>query len=223
MNAKKKWVTGAALGVLALLGVKASAAGVGSPSYLNIDVTISASKSVSVVGARVSSQSVTFDGSTFLLTSPSTAAVRNDSGILSESWQLSTTANSINATTGGSGWTIASSSSNLATDNVAVQAVFGSSNTVLAGCPASGATEWNNTSVAPPLTTTPATYGATLFADSALNNNGSYQPDSGSTMYAYSAATGQGQRALCWRLAMPTSTTLPTANVQIVPIIVTAL
>jgi hypothetical protein len=222
MNANKKLWLGAALGVLALLGVKASAAGVGSPSYLNIDVTISASKSVSIVGLNVSSQSTTWTGQA-TLAAASTAAVRNDSGVLSEGWQLSTTANSIDATTGGAGWTIASSSSNLAADNVAVQAVFGSSNTVLAGCPAAGAADWNSGTVAPPLTTTLQTYGPTLFADATLNNNGQFVPDTASTMFAYNATTGAGQRALCWRLAMPSSTSLNPAHVQIVPVIVTAL
>jgi hypothetical protein len=215
-NFKKTWLPAAAMALLALAG-RAQAAGVGNPSYLNIDVTISASKSVSVTGQRTSSQSVTFDGSTFLLVSAATASVKNDSGVLSEGWQLSTTANSIDATTSGAGWTIASSSSNLATDNVAVQAVFGSSNTVLAGCPASGATDWQNGAIAPPLTTSAQQYGtASRYVSSTLTNNGSASPDSGTTLFAGS------QRALCWRLAMPQTTTLTTADVQIVPIIVTA-
>jgi len=217
----KTWA-GAVLVALCGLAAKASAAGVGSPSYLNIDVTISASKSVSIVGLNVSSQSVTWTGQA-ALAAASTAAVRNDSGILNEGWQLSTTANSINATTGGSGWTIATSSTNLAADNVTVQAVFGSSNTALAGCPASGAADWNSGTSAALLSTTLQTYGPTLFADSTLNTNGSYQPDTASTMYAYNATTGAGQRALCWRLVMPPSTSLNTSQVQIVPVIVTAL
>jgi hypothetical protein len=210
------WMLIAALAAAAACAEQARAAGVGSPSYLNIDVTISASKSVSVVGQRTSSQTATFDGSTFLLVSASTAEVKNDSGVLSEGWQLSTTANSINATTAGAGWTIVGSSSNLATDNMAVQAVFGSSHTILGGCPTSGLAQWNNTAIAPPLTTTPQQYGATLFADTTLNTNGLFAPDSGTSLFAGST------RALCWRLAMPPSTTLGTANVQIIPIIVTA-
>ena len=222
MNTKKKLWAGAALMALGLLGVEAKA-GVGSPSYLYIDVTISASKSVSIVGLSASSQTTTWTGQT-ALAAVSTAAVRNDSGILSEGWQLSTTATSLNATTGAAGWTIASSSASLAVDNVSVQAVFGSSNTALAGCPAAGAADWNITASAPPLTTSLQTYGPTLFADSTLNTGGgSYQPDTGSTMYAYNATTGAGQRALCWRLAMPPSTSVSTAQQQIVPVIVTAL
>ena len=215
----KLWAGAAVLALCALAGE--AQAGVGTPSYLNIDVTISASKSVSIVGLRTSSQSVTWTGQT-ALAATSTAAVRNDSGILSESWQLSTTANSIDSTNGAPGWTIAGSSTNLSADNVTVQAVFGSSNTVLAGCPASGAADWNLGASAPVLTTTPATYGPTQFADSTLNTAGGlYQPDTGSTMYAYNATSGAGQRALCWRLVMPPSTAL--SNIQIVPVIVTAL
>ena len=220
MKTKMKLWTGAALLALGLLSVDAQA-GVGTPSYLNIDVTISASKSVSISTVRTSTQSVTWTGQA-TLAAASTAAVRNDSGILSESWQLSTTANSLDATSGAAGWTIAGSSTNLAADAVTVQAVFGSSNTIAAGCPAAGAADWNLSASAAILTTTPATYGPTLFADSTLNTGGGlYQPDTGSTMYAYNATSGVGQRALCWRLVMPPSTAL--SNVQIVPVIVTAL
>src|ERR1035437_6455310 len=106
---KKKLWLGAALLALAGLTGKAQAAGVGSPSYLNIDVTINSSKSVSVTGARVSSQTTTFDGTVFLLAATSTATVKNDSGVLTEGWVLSTTLNSIDATGGGPVWTIVSS------------------------------------------------------------------------------------------------------------------
>ena len=214
MKTKTKiaWL-GAALLALAWTG-RAQAAGVGTPSYLNIDVTISASLSVSVTGAKVSSQAVTWTGQS-LLAAASTATVKNDTGLLSEKWQLSTTANAADATNGAAGWTIAGSTTGLAADNVAVQAVFGSSHTALAGCPATSGTEWNNTAVAPPLTTAPATYTNTLYADAALTTNGSYQPDAAiGTMYANS------QRALCWRLAMPPSTSL--TNQQIIAVIVTA-
>ncbi len=208
-----KWLGAALLAVAALSG-KVQAVGVGSPSYLNIDVTISASLSVSVTGAKVSSQAVTWTGQS-LLAAASTATVKNDTGLLSEKWQLSTTANAADATNGAAGWTIAGSTTGLAADNVAVQAVFGSSNTALAGCPLTSGTEWNNTAVAPPLTTAPATYTNTLYADAALTTNGSHQPDAAiGTMFANS------QRALCWRLAMPPSTSL--TNQQIVPVIVTA-
>ena len=171
--------------------------------------------SVSVVGVRVASQAVTWTGQP-LLAAASTATVRNDTGLLNEKWQLSTGANSIDATTGGAGWTIAGSTTGLAADNVAVQAVFGSSMTALGGCPATGAANWNSTPIAPPLTTSPATYTNTLYADTALNNDGKYQPDAASgTMFA------GNERALCWRLAMPPSTSL--TNQQIVPVIVTAV
>ena len=215
MDTKKKTGWLAAGLIAAAVGLAGRAqAGVGSPSYLNIDVTINATKSVSVDSLRTSSDAVSWDGSNPLIVPTSTAAVKNDSGILSESWALSTLGHSEDATNGANGWTIAASSSSLPVDNVAVQAVFGSSSTTAGNCPATGATEWNNSATAPVLTTTPQTYSQTLFADSSLATNGSYQPDTGTTMYAGS------QRVLCWRLAMPTSTTL--SNEQIVPIIVTA-
>jgi hypothetical protein len=200
---------------LALCAGSVRAAGVGNPSYLNIDVTIAASLSVSVVGQKTSSQTVTWTGQP-LLAAASTATVKNDTGLLSEKWQLSTTANSLDAATGAAGWSIASSSSSLAADQVALQAVFGSSMTALGGCPATGASVWDDLAAAPVLTNAlPQTYTDVRYADAALNNDGDYQPDAAiGTMFAAS------ERALCWRLAMPPSTSL-TAS-QIVPVIVTA-
>ena len=102
MNMKMKWLGAAAL----LLGLTAVSAQAANPSaYLNIDVTITNNVSVSVNGTQSSTQTVTWSGQT-TLTAASTATIANDSGYLSERWELTTTANSWDSATGAAGWTI---------------------------------------------------------------------------------------------------------------------
>ena len=207
-----KWLGAAVL--MSVLGIKAQAAGVGSPSYLNIDVTISASKSVSVIGAQSSTDTTTtWTGQTNTL-APSTVAVRNDSGIISEGWQLSTNANSL---TTGVAWARQSSSSALTADQFAVQAVFASSNT--SSCASMSV---NSGTIAPPLTTVAQQYtNGGLYADTALGAGGA-NPDSGNNLFAYNAGTGAGQRALCWRVIFPPSTTATSGTIENIQVIVTA-
>ena len=111
MNTKKttkSWAALAGLLVLAGWGLTASAAGVGNPSYLNIDVTITSSLSVAVDNANTSTYTVTWSGTpNQAIAAPSTATVTNDTGILSESWKLSTNANSMDTTGAGQQWTLA--------------------------------------------------------------------------------------------------------------------
>ena len=211
-----KW-SGAALLALAALCGRAEA-GVGSPSYLNIDVTVSASKSVSVSGAASSTDTTTsWTGTPNQAVAPtSTVTVQNDSGVLTEGWQLSTNANSLS--TSAQTWARATSTSSVGADQFAVQAVFGSSNTTTCA-----SASWTDGAIAPPLTTSGVSYtsGGT-FADSALNSNGRFNPDASNNLLAYNAATGAGQRALCWRVIMPASTLAPNAAVENIQVIVTA-
>ena len=125
MKTTKMKVLGAALLTAAavMLGGKARAAGVGSPSYLNIDVSITNNLSVSVSAGHSSTMTVTWTGTPTILAG-STATVTNDSGYISERWELSSTASSWDSVTGNAGWTIAST---VGTDQVKVQAVFGAS------------------------------------------------------------------------------------------------
>ena len=209
----KAWAALLGLLVLAGWGLKAEAAGVGNPSYLNIDVTITSSLSVAVDNANTSTYTVTWSGvPNQPIAAPSTATVRNDTGILSESWKLSTNANSMDTTGAGQQWALASSTSSVGADQYAVQAVFGSSHT--ATCSSLG--EWVNSTIAPPLSAaSPVTYTSTVLAATSLNSNGSYAPDQASgLMYANS------QRALCWRAIMPASTS--TQNKQNIQVVVTA-
>jgi hypothetical protein len=214
-TAKWRWLGAALLATVGLAGTAHAT----NPAVLNIDVTITASKSVTVNGVASSTDSsVNWTGTPNQAFTGSTVTVKNDSGVLSEGWELSTNANSIDTTGGGQTWALAASSTSVGADQFAVQAVFGSSNTAASGC---SSASWGSSVIAPVLTTTPTQYTTTKFADSALNNLGTYLPDSGNLLYAYNASTGAGLRALCWQTVMPTSTS--TQNKQNIQVIVTAL
>ena len=226
---KLKWLAAALLAAATLAG-KAHA--VISTATLNIDVTIAGAKSVTVNGVSSSTANpagFSWNGvanTSFTANSiGSSATVTNNSGIFSESWSLSTNATSIDTTGGGQTWNLAGSTTSVGASAFAVQAVFGSSDTTVAQCPATGATDWSNSLFAPPLTAGLVAYVANgAFADSNLNTGGSgvnllYNPDSGNNMLPVTAA-GTGSRALCWKVILPASTT--TSNEQDIQIIVSA-
>ncbi|MBI3564732.1 MAG: hypothetical protein HY079_06010 [Elusimicrobia bacterium] len=206
-NRTMKWL-GAALLAVAALGVKAQAAGVGSPSYLNIDVTISNNLSVSVSSVRTSSYAATFDGTASFQVAGATTAVVNDSGYIAERWELTAPASSFDSATGSAGWSIATTAG---VDAVKLQAVF------IANGQASCATaNFADPNVAPALTSATQTpYTATVLADTSLGGAAS-QPDNTST----NRMSASSSRALCWKLTYPTSTSY--TGVQVVPVVVTA-
>jgi len=216
----KKWTTALLLAALGWLGVgKAEAT---NPAYLNIDVAILANLSVAVNGAQSSTHTVTWNTATpnTLLVSAASATVTNDSGGQTEKWALSTNGNSINTLGNPDVWTLDTTTGTLpGADAVAVQAVFGSSNTAAAGCPVSASSDWDQ-AFAPALTTSPVTYTNAVFADASLNNaGGTPDPDviaggANGRMFAGSL------RALCWRVITPQSTS--TADTQNVQVIITA-
>jgi len=144
--------------------------------------------------------------------------VKNTSGILTEQWELSTNANSLAAS--GTPWTLAASSVNPTAEQFTVQAVFGSSNTTIGNCTNAS---WNVAAIAEILPTTPTQYvNGGEFADSALNTGGGlFNPDNGNNMYAYNATSGVGQRALCWRVVLPLTTS--ESATQTIQVIVTAM
>ena len=212
-----KWL-GAAL--LAVAGLSGQARAAATTSYLNIDVTISGTKSVTVNGVASSTDatSVSWTTPNQVVPAPATTTVRNTSGVLNESWELSTNASALSA---GVAWSQGGSSTTVGTDVFALQAVFGSSNTTAGQC--AGSASWGSGTIAPLLTASPVLYNtAGTFADSALNTNGLFNPDTGSTMFAYNATTGAGQRALCWRLIMPQTTTATSGTVENIQVVVTA-
>jgi len=200
----------------------AGSAQAANPAYLNIDVAIMANLSVAVNGAQSSTETVTWNTVTpnALLVSASSATVTNDSGGQTEKWALSTNGNSINTLGNPDVWTLDTTTDTLpGADAVAVQAVFGSSNTASAGCPVSGSTDWDQ-AFAPPLTTSPVTYTNAVFADASLNNAGG-TPDPDVTGGGANGRMSAGSfRALCWRVITPSSTA--TADTQNVQVIVTA-
>ena len=224
MNMRKRWMVAGALALTGWLGVRAEAA-VGSPSYLNIDVTVNAQVSVAVGGVNSSTYGVvTWNTNTANQEftaglSASSVTVTNDSNVV-EKWNLSSNANSINTAGNASTWALATSTSPSlpGADAFAVQAVFGSSNTAAGSCPGNGATDWNR-SFAPPLTGALQQYTDTVFADTLLNASGGLSvPDQGSG--ATSKIKSSGKRVLCWRLFAPSSTA--TTDQQNVQVIVTA-
>jgi hypothetical protein len=213
MNAKKTKTAWGLLGFLAM-AMTATAASAATQARLNISVTVTAAKSVAVDGVASSTRAHTWNGTPnqAFANTASSVTVLNDSGILSETWALSTNANSINTAGNAPAWARTSSTATVGADEFAVQAVFGSSNTAVGGCASVTATTWNDSAVAAPLTTTPATYTSTLFASSELQNlGGTHQPDqAGGTMYAGSF------RALCYRAIMPSSSgTTDGQNIQV--------
>ena len=210
MNSKSrlKWLGAAVVALLGLAG-RANALS-GTSSFLNIDVTIVQTLSVSVNTVGVSSQTVSWNG-TSTVSQASTVTVTNDSGFFAEQWNLRTYATSLDATTGAAGWTIGATPG---VEQVELQATFGKSAGVSGECLS---TNWTNPSAGfePALSnTTPITYTSAVLND--VTGLAGIGPDNAGT----NKMNAGSKRELCWRLSMPTSTAL--TNQQIVPIIVTA-
>lgn len=196
-------------------------AGVGSPSYLNIDVSITAQVSVAVNDVRSSTYTAglvwnTANANQELVATASTT-VTNDSAV-SERWALSAAARSSNIAGNPGSWSLTGSTAPAlpGADQFAVQAVFGSSNTSAGNCPGVGAAAWNDASAAP-LQVGQQFYSSSLFAAPSLNEaGGTPEPDNPGTGYM----NGGKFRALCWRIIMPAST--QTTDAQNIQLVVTA-
>lgn len=214
MKSMKTWALGAILAMTGLAAQTAQAAAT-TTAYLNINVTITAALSVKIDAVESSTYNLTWSGTPnqqFASDTLSSATVTNDTGILSEKWLLATNANSINTVGNPTAWSVSASSTAVGADSFALQAVFGSSNTVGGGCLAPGHATWNDNVAAPLLSTTQQLYTSTRYVGSSLTNaGGSPQPDVASgLMYAGS------KRAICWRAIMPLSTsTMDKQNLQI--------
>jgi hypothetical protein len=203
---------GMALALLGLTAASARAAGVGNPSYLLIDVTITNNLSVSVSGFNKSTQTITWNGEA-TLAATSTATVTNDAGYVSERWELTTTPTSWDSVSGATGWVIGATQ---AADQVKLQAVFGASGIANSAC--TGATLFGDSTVAPALLNGVQTqYTQTVLADSIVGAGGVVaRPDNAGTNRMLAGR----ERALCWQMTMPTSTSF--VGTQVVPIVVTA-
>lgn len=192
-----------------------------SSATITIDVQIVGTLSVSVDGGGSSTgTAVTWNTAVpnQMFVSQASATVTNDSGGLTEKWALSSDATSINTQGNAETWTLSGSTSPAlpGADHYALQAVFGSTNTLAGGCPAVGAADWNN-DYAKPLTATPVTYTSTVFTDPNLAIGGApAAPDTASGPHDGRMQAGH-KRALCWRLIAPgSSSTVDTQNIQIV-------
>ena len=230
MTKHKKRLWALTLALAGGLGaLKAQAAGVGSPSYLNIDVTVNSQVSVAVNGVNSSTYGVvTWNTNTpnqeFTAgTQGSSVTVTNDSNVV-EKWWLSASTSSFNVPGNAATWTVSTTSANATTgvtevgaDAFALQAVFGSSGTLAGACPANAAASWNVGAKAPVLKGSLQQYMDTQFADTTVGGNGAL-PDTGSG--ATSKMTAAGKRVLCWRALMPASTS--TSDQQNIQLVVTA-
>ena len=225
MVLKRRWGIRALAPALALLGLCIGRAqATGSPlAALNIDVTISASVSVQVDGAASSSYTTSAWSSPNHRIQPAilVAQVTNNSSGLSEQWWLSTNPTSINTVGNPRTWSLVVSTNiaDVGADSFAVQAVFISS--ASSSCPFIGAAVWNSTTTAPALSTVPALYTSTRFADSEYGGNYAPETKSNSTVWAYNSATGNGLRGICWFVTGPASSVTP--DRQNIQVIVTAV
>jgi hypothetical protein len=227
---RARWLWAALLGAAFALPGKASALPPETSAYLNIEVTISATLSVTVDNVASSSYTTNWSGTpNQALASASTATVTNNSTALSEGWALSTWGTTLDISGGGSQetWANANSTSSVGTNAFGVQAVFGSSATASGGCPGAAAADWATGTLAPPLTTSAVSYTATTFADGA---NATMNKDQSGVSNAVNAEPDDtvknllfvnGKRALCWRAIMPSSTY--TTHKQEIQIVVTAV
>ena len=205
----KRMTTAALMSALAVL---ASAAGAANTAQLNINVSITQNLSVSVNNAVTSTQTVNWNTGTpnDRLVSPSSNTVLNDSGAQTERWQLNTQP-SISAS-GLNNWGVSIDSSAVGVNQFALQAVFGSSNTAVAGCPAFNSTDWD-TDTADEVETGLLTYDNTRFVGASLTNaGGTPNPDDAGT----GRMNANSRRALCWRVITPASTVASdTQNIQL--------
>ena len=201
-------------------------------SQLDVEVMVTANLSVSVSsdGINASTQTVNWSAANpnQALVSASTIAVINDSGAQTEKWALNTTA--ISQDQGASGaWTRSGSSTSVGMDGYSIQAVFGSSNTPVGGCPSASSDTWNGSS-ATVLGTSLQTYGSAsgdgstvgdLYVGGGMYNNfASPFPDVTSGAHAQDMYAGD-RRTLCWRIVTPNSIDTGTDS-QTIPIIITA-
>jgi hypothetical protein len=203
---------------------------------LNISVQVSASASVQVDNATDNSTYTTAGWTSGDVAAASTATVTNTSGGYTEMWKLSTYAQS-NPQGGGSvPWTLVESTKpadvQAAPNQYSLFAVFTASSSLSNGCPAAGVADWFGTTTT--VSTGLAQYGAEATTTQPMYaynqgyaagaNGGTTTTDTGSgtagaKMYP-TGANGIGQRALCWKLTMPSSVT--DTHSQTIQLVVTA-
>lgn len=235
MKTRKTWGIAAALAAaLAGLGAKGAWAFT-STATLDIEVIVQSNLAVSINGQTESTTTITWGGianASFTAVNQASATVKNESGTQDERWEFYASANSIDQGSAGN-WANSGSTTSVGSDQFALQAVLGSSNTAASGCPTNGAADWGG-AYAPALNGTHVLYDGTsshLLADTNLSTNGgssaeSDYNDTGSSIYQAGGyqdgdMLAGDQRALCWRMIMPSS--VSNTDAQTVQLSVTAV
>lgn len=223
MTTKKLWAAAALAVALTGLGGGRAGAVPTTNARLTIDVSVNANLSVKLDGVDTSTRTdAVTPGGTPAVNSGSTITVTSDATGVNEFWKLSS-ANAPKKLDGSAGWTLATSTSGAggpSTDQFALQALFVSSNTVAGGCPAGGASDWDQARSVP-LSATPQTYtkqtgngGAGRFAHPTDVGGATGDPD----INAAGANDGRmrvaGKRGLCYRIIPPSDVTF-TDNVLV--------
>ena len=132
----------------------------------------------------------------------------SDATAINEFWKLGSE-NASKKSDGSLGWTLQTSSSNLGTDQFAMQALFISSKAALGDCPPAADTAWNQANAAP-LTSSAVTYTHGLstgkFAYQTLINGDFGDPD-------FTTGGNDGRmkpgssRGFCYRIVPPSDVT----------------
>jgi len=236
-NTMNRWIrckTSALALALAVVGWAANTAQATNPATLNIDVTIGGSVSVVVNGGASSTTYVTWTPSGRELVATSTVDVQNNSGGLSEQWELKTNAATTDLADQGSpdtwGLVVSTEPADVGADKFALQAVFVSSAAAADACTAAVGNPdgyWKGaTSSLSRVTASDLVYGT-----GASNNQFAFASDATGTpypdnkgaqkMFNFNATTGAGHRGLCWKVIGPT--TVSGNNSQQIVLTITAL
>jgi hypothetical protein len=162
-----------------------------------------------VDGVEGSTRAATITPGTPYANEDSTATVLSDATGVAEFWKLNAH-DAVKKADYSAGWTLVTSTTGLSTDQVALQALFISSNAVVDSCPAAGSAEWDQ-DYAAPLTGTPVTYqsaaGTNKFASPTMISGASGAPDFASGGGSDGRMRAGSFRGFCYRIVPPSDVT----------------
>jgi hypothetical protein len=212
MKMWKKWKALMVGLALAVVGLTADRAYAGNGVQLNIDVTIVNSLSVAISTAQTSTMTYQWDSANREKVAATTSTVTNDSGGLTEKWNLKTIAQAIMS--GGSvAWDLQASTkaADVGAEQFSVMAQMLPDGTV--GCPAFGDASWLANGAPNLLNTAAQIYGAAFAGGNAYQGTGG-APDVPASQNMWAGS----RRALCWKVIGPTTSanTTGTENIQII-------
>ena len=179
-----------------------------NPAVLVIDVSVNAALSVKVDGAASSTRTATVTpGGSSVVNTASTATVTSDATGINEHWKLSS-ANAPKKSDGSAGWSLVTSTAGAgapSTNELAMQALFISSNAAVGDCGATiPASAWNAASAAP-LSAAPQTYTTALFAEQTGIGGSDGDPDFTGAENGRMFPTSF--RGMCFRVTPPSDVT----------------